>query len=99
PRVQGGVLIRVPDLAGPREWCDYHGITVDDDGCALLYKAVDGDWRSHHGATYRPGVEVSCPDWNPEPVYGGGLHFSPRPWMADRYQPVTERYVACRVRL
>src|SRR3990167_1717939 len=42
PKINGGVLIEVPDLTKltPAEWCDYYGVEVKRNQ-ATLYKAVD----------------------------------------------------------
>jgi hypothetical protein len=98
PKVTGGVLIQVPDLSDPEAFCDFYGVTVEDSH-AVLFKALDGDLKSKHGAVYALGGEVSCDDWDPTPACGGGLHFSPRPWMAERYHVGASRFVACLVPL
>lgn len=51
-----------------------------------------------HGTSYRPGTSAEALDWDPAPSCGGGLHFSPRPFMARKYVSGS-RFVACRVKL
>jgi len=97
PNVTGGVLIQVPEIATAKDWCDYFAVKVTR-GQAVLFKAVGRDFRSGHGAEYAPGGKTECDDWNPRPVCGGGLHFSPRPFLALRYSD-GPRFVACRVRV
>ncbi len=97
PKVTGGVLIQVPEIGTAKGWCDYFGVKVTR-GQAVLFKAVGNDFRSGHGAEYTPGGKTECDDWNPRPVCGGGLHFSPRPFLALRYSD-GPRFVACKVRV
>ncbi len=99
-RISGGVVIEVPVLTTAREWCDYYGVTVKR-GVALLFKAVDDEYRSHHnGFAYTPGTKPEAPDWDDgKKECGGGLHFSPRPWMAREFFENATRYVCCPVTL
>jgi hypothetical protein len=52
-----------------------------------------------HGIAYTPGAKVECDDWSGEPSCGKGLHVSPRPLMARRYNEQATRYVQVRVKL
>lgn len=94
--VRGGVLIQVPDLLDLAAWLDYYGVEHGD-GSAVVYKAVDEDFRSSHGGKYQPGASPEAPDWRPDHDCGGGLHFSATPRMAQRYYTAATRYLACRV--
>src|SRR5207237_6599225 len=77
----------------------FHGVEVKD-GVAFLYKAVDEDFRSMYGTNYAPGAEPQAPDWDGgDAECGGGLHFSPKPAIALRFQPEAAHFVACPVRL
>ncbi|HET7408217.1 MAG TPA: hypothetical protein VFJ21_13920 [Mycobacteriales bacterium] len=96
-KVNGGVLIQIPPLDTPADWLDYYGVEHDD--TAVLFKAVDGDYRSRHGATYTPGSMVECDDWDSVPACVGGLHLCARPFMAARYQENAKRFLACRVKV
>ena len=102
PKVSGGVLIEVPDITTAKDWCEYYGVEVKR-GIAMLFKAVDDDFATHHSRAkdifYRPGLSPAAPDWDPEPECGHGLHFSPRPAMALDFNPEASRFVACPVRL
>jgi hypothetical protein len=81
------------------EWCDYYGVPVQD-GVATLFKAVDENFGSYHGVSYRPGSEPRAPDWDGgERECGGGLHFSPRPTFALPVPDDDMRFVACPVRV
>jgi hypothetical protein len=81
------------------EWCRYYGVPVKD-GVAVLYKAVDEDFDSYHGTSYRPGSLPDAPDWDGgERECGGGLHLSPRPTFALAAPEDDMRFVACPVRL
>ncbi len=54
--VHGGAGHGRDPLHDPAEWCAYYGVEVDD-GVAILYKAVDEEFSSYHGGSYRPGTE------------------------------------------
>ena len=106
--IAGGVLIdhAALDLSQPADWCAYHGVTVDGQGIATLYKAVNdqwatvGDsWSTDRGADYSPGTLPACDDWTDNNDCGGGLHFSPHPWQSRDYYPSATRYVAVGVAL
>ena len=81
------------------EWCRYYGVPVED-GVAVLFKAVDDEFDSYHGTSYRPGSLPAAPDWDGgERECGGGLHLSPRPTFALAAPDDDMRFVACPVRL
>ena len=89
------------DLTDPTTWCEYHGITVTD-GIALVYKAVDQDWKSHHGTDYSPGSTPEAPDWKPTRECGKGLHFGYTPQRAlwSAAAPIENpRFLRCGIRL
>jgi hypothetical protein len=98
PTVKGGVLIDIPAIKTPQDFCDFYGLKPTR-GSVVLYKGVSDDFKSRHGASYQPGKSTMCADWSKEPCCGNGLHFSPRPWMARKYAPDCTRFVACRVKL
>ena len=97
-RVSGGHIIDVADLdlSDPATWCEHHGVTVVD-GIATVYKAVDNHWTTSRGIDYSPGSTPSAPDWRADGRRGGGLHFSPTPWLSQTYYPEATRYVSCGV--
>ncbi|MDI9627171.1 MAG: hypothetical protein QM286_01270, partial [Acidobacteriota bacterium] len=84
------------DLQDPATWCAYHGVQVDDDGRARLYKAVDDNLAAGHAwqpTTYPVGQTVTAPDWRDDNSCGHGLHVCPRPAQArDHYHEAT-RYL------
>jgi hypothetical protein len=81
------------------EWCDYYGVEVSD-GIAILYKAVDDNFDSYHGTSYRPGTEPQAEDWDGgRDECGGGLHFTSQPTFAVPTTDDATRFVACPVRL
>ena len=88
--------VTVLDLQDPATWCAYHGVQVDDDGRACLYKAVDDDLTAGHAwqpTTYPVGQTVTAPDWRDDNSCGHGLHVCPRPAQArDHYHEAT-RYL------
>ena len=97
-KVDGGVLIQIPEIKTPADWCEYYDVTVVD-GIVTLYKGVGADFKSPHGADYTPGTMPSAPDWKATDACGNGLHFSPRPILTLRYNAEAKKYVACGVRL
>ena len=94
----GGHLIDLTslDLTDPATWAAHVGGETSD-GRVVLYKAVDDQWRSPHGAVYTPGSETTCDDWCDDAVCGGGLHFSPSPAQAMEYHGQATRFVAVEV--
>jgi hypothetical protein len=84
----------------PREWCKQHGLRVRN-GCVTLWKAVDSNFTSNHGAVYRPRTTVTASDYRPTLDCGQGLHFGPTPDVALRYHHAVNGTVVlkCRVPL
>ncbi len=94
-----GVEPKVVDLSTPAAWCDYYGVTVTN-GIAMVYKAVNDDFRSPRGTSYAPGTIPVAPDWDGgKKECGLGLHYSPSPAMAREFHPDAKRYLACPVAL
>jgi hypothetical protein len=97
PMVKGGVIIQVDPPKTAAEWLDLYGIEVVD-GIAVLYKALDDRFVSPRGMSYAPGTTPSAPDWDGgKAECGGGLHFSPSPFMAKEFAPEARRFAACPV--
>ena len=96
--VTGGVVIDIASLDqnNPRTWCELHGVTIDDDGNAHLYKAVDDSLTAGHSwtpTTYAIGSDPRCDEWLDNNNCGGGLHVCPTAWQAlDHYAEAT-RYL------
>jgi hypothetical protein len=95
--IKGGIVIQVPTCETVEEFCDYYDLKPKRKK-VVLFKLVNDDFRSDHGADYSPGSKTTCSDWNDHPSCGGGLHFSPRPMLARKYSNGT-RFVACEVAL
>lgn len=103
PNIKGAIVLDVPRIETAAQWCDYHGVTVKR-GLAILFKAVDNDYSTdnarHAGVFYTPGSKPAAPDWDGgKAECGGGLHFSPHPLMARKFNRQATRYVACPVRV
>ena len=98
-RIKGGVVIPIHTPENGREWCEFYGLKVSKAGRVTLFKAVGDDWKGNTKTevSYEPGSKPAAPDWHPAPSCGQGLHFSPRPWMAEKYNYDATRYVACPV--
>ena len=95
----GGHVIRVPRLDSAEQWCSFYGVDISD-GTVVLHKAVNDDFTSPHGTDYSPGTTPVAEDWDGgKAECGGGLHFSPRPFMARSYHPEATRFVGCPVAL
>jgi hypothetical protein len=97
-KVKGGVRIVIKTPTTPKSWCEYYGAKVEK-GFAILFKAVDNDFRGGNKFLYRPGTTPQCDDWNPIPECGGGLHFCATPLAAKAFYPNATRFVACLVKL
>jgi uncharacterized protein (DUF1330 family) len=97
--VVGGVLIAIPKIATAKEWCEFYDVEVVE-GVAVLFKAVGDDYHSPKRGNYTPGTVPVADDWDGgKKECGGGLHFSPRPFMAFAFHPSATKYVACPVNL
>ena len=96
---QGGVIVCVPKLTTPQEWCEFYGVQVID-GVAMLYKGLDVNFKSPYGTSYQPGETPIAHDWDGgKEECGGGLHFSPRPFMTLEFNPSATKFCACPVAL
>jgi hypothetical protein len=99
-KVVGGkvIVIRIPRTT--TQWCAFYGLTVKS-GVVTLFKAVDKDFRANHnGFDYTPGTIPVAPDWDcGKTECGGGLHFSPRPFMALKFNNAATKFVACPVKI
>ena len=96
--VTGGRIIDITDLdlTDPWTWCKYHGIYIDDDGGAHLYKAVDSDLRAGHFwrlTTYTIGATIKPDQWRDNHQCGYGLHASPTPRQARSHYPEATRFL------
>lgn len=100
----GQVVFRNSNV--PRDvpgWADYYGIhrsTWEGRETLLVYKSVNNDYRSNHGAFYAPGSNPEAADWQPTLGCGSGLHFSPTPSMALEYGCFSEgnrRFLRCAI--
>jgi len=85
------------------EWLAAYDLTVTR-GRITVYKAVGDNLRAENHAPgardafrYPIGTTVTAPDWSPTPHCGGGLHFGPTPYGAQRYYPGATRFLACSV--
>jgi hypothetical protein len=97
--ITGGVVIDALPPTTVDGWLDYYGLEVVD-GVVTLFKTVRKDWRSGHGFDYTPGTTPVAPDWDGgKAECGGGLHFSPRPWMARQFDTEATLFVGCPVRV
>ena len=97
--IEGGVLIEIPRLDTAEKWCEFYGVEVLG-GVAILFKALNDDWTSPKGTSYAPGQIPFAPDWDGGmQECGGGLHFSPRPFMALEFHRQATRFAGCPVAL
>jgi hypothetical protein len=93
-KTKGGVLIKLPIIKTSRQWCEFYGVPIKS-GVAVLYKALRADYKSSHDFLYEPGTTPSAPDWDGGVnECGGGLHFSPRPFMALEFDLEATKFMA-----
>ena len=102
-KVDGGVLIDIPQPSTAEEWCDYYGVPIVG-GIATLYKAVGADFSTNNARTrgifYTPGAMPEAKDWDGGAAEcGGGLHFSPTPGHTREFNDHPAHYVACPVKV
>ena len=96
-KAEGGIHVHIPKLTTVEGWCEFYGLTIEG-GIVTLYKGLDESFGSSRGMTYTPGSVPVAPDWDDGVAEcGGGLHFSPRPFMALQFAPDAKRFVACPV--
>ncbi len=102
PTIDGGGFVRRSVIDTPEKWCEYYGIEVAD-GCAVLFKGLDENFRSGHGGfLYQPGETQRDPNWNPDPGLECGpygLFFSPSPGHTFEFAPGAKKFVGCLVPL
>lgn len=97
--VSGGTQIKVPEIRTPQQWCDWYGLLAAD-GVVTLFKGVDDSYMSPKGGNYTPGTIPEAPDWDGgKEECGGGLHFSPHPYMTLEFNSRATKFVACPVQL
>jgi hypothetical protein len=93
------IVLPSPDIKTPKDWCEYHGATVEN-GEARLYKAVGDGFRSGWGFLYEPGSMPEAPDWDGmERECGGGLHFCSSPSSCHEFMSHPDHYLECWVKL
>ena len=102
-QIIGGKRIKANKPKTPQEWCSHHGVSVKD-GIATLFKAVDEDYSTSKARKvnvfYKPGEVPIAPDWDGgKAECGGGLHFSPTPYLALSFNYDAKKFVACPVEL
>ena len=96
--VTGGHIIDITglDLTHPGTWCAYHGVHVDDDGGAHLFKAVDDNLYAGHSWTptqYPIGATITPDQWRDNNLCGYGLHASPTARQARGYYSAAARFL------
>lgn len=97
--IEGGHVVDTTAPKDAAEWCEEHGVEVND-GVAILYKGLDDKFVSAHGTSYAPGSVPIADDWDGgKRECGGGLHFSPAPAMTLEFASAAARFVACPVAL
>ncbi len=94
-----GEILRPASATTVRGWLRNCHIPIRN-RVVILFKAVDETWKSGCHFDYTPGTIPQAPDWDGgKRECGGGLHFSPRPWMAREFHPEATRYVGCPIRV
>ena len=100
--LRGGIPIRPESVKTitPESWCAAQLVTVDADGMAHLYKAVNSDGKSDWGGIYIVGETTDdTRNWRDDRECGHGLHASPTPFLAQQYFEEATRFfeVTCPV--
>ena len=96
---RGGRVIRIPVIETASAWFEFYGVNPKN-GVAVLFKAVGKDFKSKRGMLYAPGSKPKAPDWDGgEEECGGGLHFSPHPFMALKFDYDAVKFVGCPVKV
>jgi hypothetical protein len=96
-KIKGGVLIKLPTIRTAHQWCDFYDVPIKA-GIAILYKALRNNYKTSRGFLYAPNTTPSAPDWDGgEQECGGGLHFSPKPFMALAFDNEATKFMACPV--
>jgi hypothetical protein len=95
--IEGGTVLDALPPSTVEAWLERNGLAAAD-GVVVLFKAVRDGWRSKNGGVYVPGTVPVAEDWDGgRAECGGGLHFSPRPWMALSFDWEARLYVGCPV--
>ena len=92
-KATGGVQIDYRQPQNLDEWLEEYAIEITD-GVAIVYKAVDSDFKSAHGGNYTPGTCPECDHWDTSVECGGGLHVCGTPFHALSFYPEAKRFVA-----
>jgi hypothetical protein len=84
----------------PEAWCQFYGVPIQPDGAVILFKALHEGYKAHNDFQYLPGSCPVAPDWDDgKKEFGGGLHFSPNPRDALRFNIWASHFVACPILL
>ncbi len=92
-KATGGVHIDYLPPQNLAEWMEEYDIQVKD-GVAIVYKAVDSNFKSQYGGEYSPGSQTECDHWDPSVECGGGLHVCGTPFHALSFYANAKRFVA-----
>jgi hypothetical protein len=98
--VKGGIKVNREKPNDAKSWCLHYGIKPNR-GIVVLFKAVDSNYKANYNQfDYTPGTKPTAPDWDGGITEcGGGLHFSPTPWMALQFNSSATKFVACPIKL
>jgi hypothetical protein len=99
-KIVGGKVIKIFKPRTVNQWCAFYGVNTIK-GVAVMFKAVDKDFKSNrNGFEYKPGTTPKADDWDGgDKECGGGLHFSPRAFMALELNDSAVKFIACPVRI
>jgi hypothetical protein len=88
-KVEGGTVIRIPEIATAADWCEFYGVEI-----------VHGKDPEHDSDAV--AILYKAVDQDPDrgAIESDDRHLlSPRPYLALRFRPEGERFVACPVRV
>jgi hypothetical protein len=100
PIIEGTTRIFKNTEDTPEAWCQFFDVPIQPDGTVTLFKALNAGFKAtRNDFEYLPGSCPVAPDWDPNRECGGGLHFSPTPRDALRFNPGARHFVACPILL
>jgi hypothetical protein len=100
PTIEGTTQIYLVAEETPEAWCKFWNVPIQEDGTVILFKALNAGFKAtRNDFQYVPGSCPVAPDWDPDRECGGGLHFSPTPREALRFNIWASHFVACPVLL
>ena len=82
------------------EWCDYYGVSVNENGIATVFKGVRECYGSFYDKDFKwlPGSSPKSELWDDQEC-SRGLHFSPTPRHTLTHHSEAKKFIACQVKV